>query len=89
MISKMEQLKEWSDRKAQSAAAKVHTAVATTGRKLVSERGQGTAEYAILIAVVVVAAVVLVVAFGDKLTAIWTNANSQMSTVQSYTSPHA
>jgi len=89
MKSTKHTLKAWADRKAQAAAAKAQTAVATAGRKLSSECGQGTAEYAILIAVVVVAAVVLVVAFGDKLTAIWTNANSQMSTVQSYTSPHA
>ena len=54
--------KEWADRQSLKMVSKLNAELARCKDKIADEKGQGTAEYAILIAVVVVAAVVLVVA---------------------------
>ena len=42
------------------------------------ESGQGVAEYVIILAVIVVAAIILAVAFHDKLSAVWQSVTSQL-----------
>ncbi|MCL2655255.1 MAG: hypothetical protein FWD65_06125 [Coriobacteriia bacterium] len=42
------------------------------------ESGQGVAEYVIILAVIVVAAIILAVAFHDQLAAVWQNVTSQL-----------
>lgn len=42
------------------------------------ESGQGVAEYVIILAVIVVAAIILAVAFHDKLAAVWQSVTSQL-----------
>ena len=66
------------------AQAKMASAAASARQKE-KQGGQGTAEYAVLIGIVVVAAVVLVVAFGDQLKSVWQNAITEMSSVVTYT----
>lgn len=48
--------------------AKVGQVLHQTGR---DERGQGTTEYAILVGVLVVIAIIAIVAFKDKLQSLW------------------
>jgi len=43
-----------------------------------NESGQGVAEYVIILAVIVVAAIILAVAFHDKLAAVWQSVTSQL-----------
>jgi Flp pilus assembly pilin Flp len=42
------------------------------------EAGQGVAEYIIILAVVVVAAIVLAIAFHEQLSAVWDSVTSQL-----------
>ncbi|MCL2333133.1 MAG: hypothetical protein FWC54_06615 [Actinomycetia bacterium] len=42
------------------------------------ESGQGVAEYVIILAVIVVAAIILAVAFHDKLAAVWQSVTDQL-----------
>jgi Flp pilus assembly pilin Flp len=43
-----------------------------------SDRGQGVSEYVIILAVIVIAAIVLAVAFHDQLETIWENVTSSL-----------
>ena len=45
---------------------------------LKGETGQGVAEYIIILAVIVVAAIVLAIAFHDQLSAVWDSVTSQL-----------
>ncbi|MCL2323961.1 MAG: hypothetical protein FWC48_00055 [Actinomycetia bacterium] len=45
---------------------------------LAGESGQGVAEYVIILAVIVVAAIILAVAFHDQLAAVWQSVTSQI-----------
>jgi len=42
------------------------------------ESGQGVAEYVIILAVIVVAAIILAVAFHDKLASVWQSVTNQL-----------
>jgi len=42
------------------------------------ENGQGVAEYVIILAVIVVAAIILAVAFHEQLAAVWQSVTSQL-----------
>jgi len=42
------------------------------------EQGQGVAEYVIILAVIVVAAIILAIAFHDKLAAVWQSVTEQL-----------
>ena len=46
--------------------------------RLRDESGQGVAEYVIILAVIVVAAIILAVAFHDKLAAVWQSVTNQL-----------
>ncbi len=46
--------------------------------RLRDESGQGVAEYVIILAVIVVAAIILAVAFHDKLAAVWESVTNQL-----------
>lgn len=61
----------WGRAKARAGAASLR-ARGALGRALREERGQGTTEYAILVGVLVVIAIVAIIAFRDKLTELWT-----------------
>lgn len=51
---------------------KVHAALASVQSVIRREEaGQGTTEYAILVGVIVVIAIVAILAFRDKLTSLW------------------
>ena len=53
-------------------ARKVLHGVGDAGRKLaLEESGQGTTEYAILVGVLVVIAILAIIAFRDKVTELW------------------
>jgi Flp pilus assembly pilin Flp len=45
------------------------------------EAGQGVAEYIIILAVIVVAAIVLAIAFHDQLKAVWDSVTSQLGSI--------
>ena len=66
-------------------AAKISAAMMSlmaSARKAVdNERGQGTSEYAIVVGVIVVAAVVAVLLFGDQLSTLWTTVTGKMQEV--------
>ena len=51
------------------------------GRVLKDQRGQGTTEYAILVGVLVVIAIIAVVAFSGKLKDLWDAITSNMKTI--------
>jgi Flp pilus assembly pilin Flp len=46
--------------------------------KLREDEGQGVAEYVIILAVIVIAAIVLAIAFHDQLAAVWGSVTSQL-----------
>jgi len=50
-------------------------------RKLSEPTGQGTAEYAILVAVLVIAAIAIISAVGGQVTSLWTNITNGLSKV--------
>ncbi len=50
----------------------------SVGIKLREEAGQGVAEYVIILAVIVIAAIVLAIAFHDQLAAVWESVTSQL-----------
>jgi len=52
------------------------TAVST--RWLRNESGQGVAEYIIILAVIVVAAIILAIAFHEQLAAVWDSVTDQL-----------
>ena len=43
-----------------------------------ADSGQGVAEYVIILAVIVVAAIILAIAFHDKLAAVWQSVTDQL-----------
>jgi len=43
-----------------------------------NEAGQGVAEYIIILAVIVVAAIILAIAFHDQLAAVWNSVTEQL-----------
>jgi len=49
-----------------------------TTRWLSDETGQGVAEYIIILAVIVVAAIILAIAFHDQLAAVWESVTEQL-----------
>ncbi len=50
-------------------------------RLLGSEKGQGTTEYAILVGVLVVIAIIAIVAFRGKVQELWTAITTNMGTI--------
>ena len=77
-------IREKFDDAARAACAKAAALKARARTIARDERGQGTAEYAILIGVIVIIAVVAVLLFGDKLAQMWNAANGQMDNVLSH-----
>ena len=58
------------------------TTVAEMGRRLHHEKqGQGTTEYAILVGVLVVIAIIAVVAFRDNLQQLWESISSSINSL--------
>lgn len=55
--------------------------VAGLGRCLRDRRGQGTTEYAILVGVIVVIAIIAIVAFRQKLVDLWEAISSAMASL--------
>lgn len=55
----------------QKCGAKAMTAWFALRRKLVCERGQGTTEYAILVGILVVIAIIAITLFRPKLQELW------------------
>ena len=49
--------------------------------RLNDESGQGVAEYIIILAVIVVAAIVLAIAFHDQLADVWDSVTSQLGEI--------
>jgi Flp pilus assembly pilin Flp len=47
-------------------------------RGVCDERGQGVAEYIIILAVIVIAAIVLAIAFHEQLSAVWESVTSSL-----------
>jgi len=60
----------------------VGTAMFCTGRRLQhDERGQGTTEYAILVGVIVVIAIIAVIAFRENLQQLWESITSNINSL--------
>lgn len=51
------------------------------GPLVADDCGQGIAEYVIILAVIVVAGIVLVTAFGDQLSTVWESVTTQFGTL--------
>lgn len=66
--------RNWIVGRLQGSIARFKTATAKAGRErppLREERAQGTTEYAILVGVLVVIAIVAIIAFRDKVSELW------------------
>lgn len=62
---------EWVAKMSSEGAAKAFSRVTTARTKLVSKAGQGTTEYAILVGVLVVIAILAIMIFRPKLQELW------------------
>ncbi|MDR0308774.1 MAG: hypothetical protein LBH87_02460 [Coriobacteriales bacterium] len=60
---------------------KLHVRISELCRTLTDQRGQGTTEYAILVGVLVVIAIIAVVAFRGKLEELWTSITSGINSL--------
>jgi len=49
--------------------------------KCMSESGQGVAEYIIILAVIVIACIVLAIAFHSQLESVWNSVTSQLGSI--------
>ena len=72
-MQKMSIMERVSDKARAVAAWKDTAKHVVLNRVIDDERGQGTTEYAILVGVLVIIALVAVVAFGDKIEELWKN----------------